>query len=65
MGKQSIRLLHPLLNEEALRLIEIMPNWTPAKHHGNAVKVQVEFPVSFRLSDRNGEVPPTIYKKKN
>ena len=56
---------HPLLNEEALRLIGIMPNWTPAKHHGNLVKVQVEFPVNFMLSNANGEVSPTIYKKKN
>ena len=56
---------HPLLNEEVLRLIEIMPNWTPAKQYGNAVKVQIEFPVNFMLSDANGKVPPTIYKKKN
>ena len=56
---------HPLLNKEVLRLVKIMPNWTPAKYHGNPVKVQVELPVSFGLSDATGETPPTIYKKKN
>ena len=56
---------HPLLNEEVLRLIEIMPNWTPAKQDGKPVKVQAAFPASFKLADENGEIPPTIYKKKN
>ena len=37
------------LDEEALRVISNMPDWTPGSHGGKPVKVQFTYPVSFRL----------------
>jgi TonB family protein len=37
------------LDEEALRVIRNMPDWTPGSHGGKPVKVQFTYPVSFRL----------------
>jgi len=36
-------------DEEAVRLIESLPAWTPGKHVGTPVKVQMEIPVHFKL----------------
>ena len=41
----------PLLDAEALRVVNAMPNWTPAKQKGEPVRVRFTFPVSFRLSN--------------
>jgi TonB family protein len=38
-----------ILNQEVLRLVSIMPKWTPAKHHGRNVKVYVLMPANFKL----------------
>ncbi len=35
--------------DEALRVVEKMPNWNPGKQRGRAVKVQFNLPVKFRL----------------
>ena len=40
----------PLLDDEALRVIQMMPKWNPGKHRGKAVNVKFTLPVSFRLS---------------
>jgi protein TonB len=37
------------LDKEAVRLVEIMPKWTPAKQSGKPVRVKYVLPVSFRL----------------
>ncbi|UFH54290.1 energy transducer TonB [Spirosoma sp. KNUC1025] len=37
-------------DEEALRLIENMPNWTPGKQAGKAVNVRYNLPINFRLN---------------
>ncbi len=43
--KQS---LHPLLDEEAIRLISKMPNWKPATDQkGNSIKIRYNFPIRF------------------
>ncbi|MDR1672728.1 MAG: energy transducer TonB [Bacteroidales bacterium] len=46
---QLIRGIDPLLDNEALRLIENSPKWTPAKQRGKPVKVKFIFPVKFIL----------------
>ena len=47
-----LRGVHPLLDAEALRVIKSSPKWTPGKDkNGNAVKVKIQFPVSFRLNN--------------
>ena len=40
----------PELNEEALRVINSMPVWSPGKQRGKVVNVKYTVPVTFRLS---------------
>lgn len=37
------------LNEEALRVVQNMPKWTPGSQQGRAVNVSYNIPISFRL----------------
>ena len=37
------------LNNEAIRVVEAMPNWVPGKHEGEAVNVVYYLPVKFAL----------------
>lgn len=37
------------LEEEALRVVNSMPNWTPGKQNGRAVRVQFSLPIRFTL----------------
>lgn len=41
---------HPLLNEEAIRLIRNMPKWIPAKKNGKRVNSKMMLPIVFKLS---------------
>jgi protein TonB len=36
-------------DEEAVRVVESMPNWTPGKQRGKSVRVQYNLPVKFTL----------------
>ena len=45
---QVARSLDPLLDKEALRVINNMPKWNPGKHNGQAVRVSYNIPVLFR-----------------
>lgn len=38
-----------LLDNEALRVVKMMPKWKPGKQNGKAVRVKYTIPVSFRL----------------
>ena len=38
-------------DEEAVRVIKLMPNWNPGKQRGKAVRVQFNMPVKFTLED--------------
>lgn len=42
--------VHPLLNKEAVRVVESMPKWTPGKHNGKPVRVRFNLPVMFKLN---------------
>ncbi len=44
--KQSV---HPLLDEEALRVIGIMPRWFPAMSDKQPIRVKYTVPITFRL----------------
>ena len=47
------RSVDPLLDAEALRVVNSMPKWTPGKQDGKdgkAVKVQYHLPLSFQLN---------------
>ena len=41
--------LHPACDKEALRVIEMMPNWIPGKKDGKRVAVYYQLPVQFSL----------------
>jgi len=36
--------------QEAIRVIKMMPNWTPGKQRGKAVRTQFILPIAFKLS---------------
>ncbi len=42
--------VHPKLDDEALRIIKLMPKFKPGSQKGNAVKVIISLPVNFKLS---------------
>ena len=48
-----VRGVSPLLDQEALRVVGIMPKWNPGTQRGQAVRVQYTLPVMFSL---NGEI---------
>lgn len=39
------------LDTEALRIVSIMPNWTPGKQGGKTVRVKYILPITFRLTN--------------
>ncbi len=45
-----IRSAHPLLDKEALRMMSLMPKWTPGTQEGKPVLVQFTLPVKFALN---------------
>lgn len=45
-----VRSVDPQLDAEALRVVRSMPNWTPGKQRGEAVRVRFTLPVTFRLN---------------
>lgn len=47
-GAKIIRGVDPLLDQEALRVINAMPKWTPGKQDGKVVAVKYTIPVTFR-----------------
>lgn len=40
---------NPLLDKEAVRIVESMPHWIPGKQNGYVVRVKYTVPVRFRL----------------
>ncbi len=38
------------LDDEAMRVVRLFPDWTPGKNNGKAVKVRVSVPIKFRLA---------------
>jgi periplasmic protein TonB len=44
-----IRGVDPSLDQEALRVINASPRWTPGQQRGRAVRVAFNFPIDFKL----------------
>ncbi|MDD3542584.1 MAG: energy transducer TonB, partial [Petrimonas sp.] len=44
-----VRGVDPLLDAEAVRVIQSMPNWKPGTQKGETVRVRYTLPVVFRL----------------
>lgn len=59
---QVVRGIDPLLDKEAVRVIQSMPNWEPGAQRGENVRVRFTLPVVFRLQGDNntasGTPPP-------
>ena len=45
-----VRSVAPIFEDEALRVVKLMPNWKPGKLRGKAVRVQFQLPVTFSLN---------------
>lgn len=43
------RSVDPYLDKEAVRVVKMMPKWTPGKQRGKPVRVKYTLPVMFRL----------------
>jgi len=41
--------VHPLLDDEAIRVVKSLPKWEPGSHRGEPVSVWFLVPVTFRL----------------
>ena len=46
-----VRPIDPLLDAEALRVVNSMPKWIPGKQNGEAFRMKYTVPVTFRLED--------------
>ena len=49
---RAVRSSHPLLEEEALRVIKASPDWKPGRVRGKKVKSEVSLNVEFRLEKK-------------
>ncbi|WP_240635353.1 energy transducer TonB [Hymenobacter rigui] len=43
--------LEPLLDQEVLRVIKLMPAWNPGNQQGRAVDVRYTLPITFSLTE--------------
>jgi TonB family protein len=48
-NEEILRGADELLNKEALKVISLLPDWTPGKHNGKPVKVWKTMPINFQL----------------
>ena len=51
---EILRSADPILDKEALRLVSLMPKWTPGKQRGKSVNTRFVLPIVFKLHQ---EVP--------
>ncbi|MBO4773726.1 MAG: energy transducer TonB [Bacteroidales bacterium] len=47
----AIRKVAPALDEEAIRVVKMMPTWSPGKQRGKAVRARFRLPINFQLSN--------------
>lgn len=46
---KAIKSPHKVLSDEAIRIVELMPNWKPGKQRGKAVRVRYQLPIKFNF----------------
>lgn len=46
---EVVRGLDPECNKEALRVINLLPTWTPGKQDGKNIRVYYTIPIQFKL----------------
>ena len=47
---EATRTVHPLLDQEAIRVISASPKWKPGERNGEKVRVKITVPVYFELA---------------
>ena len=47
---EEVQSPHPVLTEEAIRVVKLMPKWKPGKQDGKEVRVQFNLPITFKLT---------------
>ncbi len=47
---EEVQSPHPVLTEEAIHVVKLMPKWKPGKQEGKEVRVQFNLPITFRLN---------------
>lgn len=47
-----VRGVHPALDEEAVRVISILPKWKPGMHKGKPVNVRFTVPINYQLKNK-------------
>ena len=52
INPEIVRGIDPSLDNEALRIIHLMPKWKPGRQRGQAVSVQYTVPINFRLQQQ-------------
>jgi protein TonB len=58
--------VHPSLDNEALRVVSMMPPWIPAQVNNENVSSYVQLPVQFKLAEKpKAETHQTNQKRKN
>lgn len=50
-GIRVLRAVNPWLDSEAVRMVKSMPKWIPGKQNGQPCRVQMNLPVTFKLTD--------------
>ncbi|MDF9829600.1 M56 family metallopeptidase [Parabacteroides sp. PF5-6] len=49
-GAEVVRSIDPSLDQEALRVINTLPKWTPGKNEGKIVRVKYTVPIQFKMN---------------
>lgn len=47
---QVVRGVDPILDQQAIKVVEKLPDWTPGEQNGKAVSVYYTLPISFKLN---------------
>ncbi|MBQ3710583.1 MAG: TonB family protein [Bacteroidales bacterium] len=53
-GVKVMRSVHPLLDNESVRVVKAMPKWKPGLQKGKPVRVSYNLPISFKMDDPKG-----------
>ena len=48
---EVIRGVHPLLDEESIKVVNSLPEWTPGRKSGKNVDVAMQIPIKFQIAD--------------
>jgi len=54
---EVVKSVSPSLDEEAVRVISAMPNWTPGEQRGQQVRVKYTLPINFKLGEKTDGKP--------